>query len=112
MRNGESVLRSWLIYSKVKNSLFCFCCRLFAVHSNDRKQITTSAFVSKDGFNTWWKLNPKIEDHEKNPEHLTSFDEWTQLAIRLKLGKTIDTSFHSHVREEEKRWKEILRRIF
>ena len=28
------------------------------------------------------------------------------------MGKTIDTSFHSHVREEEKRWKEILRRIF
>ena len=64
MRNGECVLISWLIYSKVKNTLFCFCCRLFAVHSNDRKQMTTGAFVSNDGFNTWWNLNPKIEDHE------------------------------------------------
>ena len=110
MRNGESVLRSWLIYSKVKNSLFCYCCRLFAVHSNDRKQMTTGAFLSIDGFNTCWIQRLKIT--KQNSEHLTSFDEWKQLAIRLKLGRTTNTSFHSHVREEEKQWKDILRWIF
>ncbi|XP_044151348.1 uncharacterized protein LOC122939347 [Bufo gargarizans] len=29
--NGEKVLRTWMVYSPSKQSLFCFCCRLFAV---------------------------------------------------------------------------------
>ena len=52
----------------------------------------------------------KITKH--NSKHLTSFDEWKQLAIRLKLDRTTNTLFHSYEREEEKQWKDILRLIF
>ena len=40
---------------------------------------------------------------------MTSFDEWKQLAIRLKMGKIFS---HVPLREEDKSWKEILRRNF
>ncbi|CAH2276151.1 Hypothetical predicted protein [Pelobates cultripes] len=53
--NGEKILRMWMVYSPSKQSLFCFCCRLFAV---DDKVTGTSSFVT--GFQLWWKLNPKV----------------------------------------------------
>jgi len=45
--------------STVTESLYCFCCRLFA--SKDSQQ---SAFI-KDGFRQWWKLNPKVKQYEE-----------------------------------------------
>ncbi|XP_065642896.1 zinc finger MYM-type protein 5-like [Hydra vulgaris] len=32
--NGEKVARRWLIYSKSKNAVFCFCCKLFSTSKN------------------------------------------------------------------------------
>lgn len=29
MRNGEKISRSWLMYSESKDSVICFCCRVF-----------------------------------------------------------------------------------
>src|SRR4029434_2312170 len=28
--NGEKIKRSWLVYSRKKNTLYCFCCKLFS----------------------------------------------------------------------------------
>ena len=67
--NGEKVLRSWMIYSRAHECLYCFCCRLFA---KDCEQ-GASSFVNT-GFRTWWKLSPKIGDHESSPEHLSCFE--------------------------------------
>ena len=30
LRNGEKGLRTWMVYSPSKETLFCFCCRLFS----------------------------------------------------------------------------------
>lgn len=54
MPNGEKILRSWMVYSVVSEKLYCFCCRLFAVSVTS----TSSKFVT--GFQTWWKLSPKV----------------------------------------------------
>ncbi|XP_067140883.1 zinc finger MYM-type protein 5-like [Centruroides vittatus] len=65
LTNGEKVLRTWMAYSPSKASLFCFCCRLF-------ENVNTpngSKFCSSDGFNTWWKLNPKVSSHESSALH-------------------------------------------
>jgi len=45
--NGERVLRSWMIYSRAHECLYCFCCRLFA---KDCEQ-GASSFVNT-GFRT------------------------------------------------------------
>ena len=64
MPDREKVLRKWMVYSPGSGNLYCFCCRLFTNTIND----SSSSFVT--GFNTWWKLNPKVRDHEKSSNHL------------------------------------------
>ncbi|CAH2310717.1 Hypothetical predicted protein [Pelobates cultripes] len=83
--NGEKILRTWMVYSPSKQSLFCFCCRLFAV---DDKVTGASSFVT--GFQLWWKLNPKVSDHEASEQHLTYLEKWKTLRAGLKLQKCID----------------------
>lgn len=52
---GEKVLRKWMVYSPIKKSLFCFCCKLF---STNTKEAGTSKFIT--GFQSWWKLNLRV----------------------------------------------------
>ncbi|XP_020297715.1 zinc finger MYM-type protein 5-like [Pseudomyrmex gracilis] len=44
--NGEKMLRTWMVHSIVDESLYCFCCRLFA--SKDSKHV--KSVFAKDGF--------------------------------------------------------------
>ncbi|XP_011164071.2 zinc finger MYM-type protein 5-like [Solenopsis invicta] len=67
--NGEKVLRTWMVYSTVNKSLYCFCCRLFT--SKDLKH--TQSTFAKNGFRQWWKLNPKVKQHENSSIHVASF---------------------------------------
>lgn len=67
--NGEKVLRTWMAYSPSKSSLFCFCCRLF----ENVDSPNASKFCTLDGFNTWWKLNPKVANHESSTQHNQHF---------------------------------------
>ncbi|KAF2889738.1 hypothetical protein ILUMI_16435, partial [Ignelater luminosus] len=69
LTNGEKVLRTWMAYSPSKAPLFCFCCRLFEnAHSPN-----ASKFYTSDEFNTWWKLNPKVSNHESSALHIKIF---------------------------------------
>ena len=54
--NGESVSRSWLVYSGESDQVFCFCCKLFGK--------TLSPFCS--GINTWEGFSKKLKDHCNN----------------------------------------------
>ncbi|XP_031333509.1 zinc finger MYM-type protein 5-like [Photinus pyralis] len=84
LSNGEKVLRTWMVYSPLKQSLYCFCCKLFG-NSN-----SGTNFESEEGFNKWWKLNPKIGDHENSLDHEQSFLKWKELEVRLNRKATID----------------------
>ncbi|XP_067144935.1 zinc finger MYM-type protein 1-like [Centruroides vittatus] len=97
-----------MAYSPSKASLFCFCCRLF-------ENVNTpngSKFCSSDGFNTWWKLNPKVSSHESSALHDQNYCKWKELEIRLKKGQTIDKKEQNLVAGETKKWQEILIRMF
>lgn len=43
-----------------------------------------------DGFNIWWKLNPRISEHESSVPHVQNFTKWKELEIRTALGATIN----------------------
>nr|XP_013189863.1 unnamed protein product [Amyelois transitella] len=108
LTNGEKVLRTWMAYSPSKASLFCFCCRLF-------ENVNTpngSKFCSSDGFNTWWKLNPKVSSHESSALHIQNYCKWKELESRLQKGQTIDKKEQDIVAKEIKKWQEILIRMF
>lgn len=102
--NGERMLRSWMVYSPSKEALYCFCCKLFSDRSN-------SKFNSEDGFNIWWKLNPRISEHESSAAHVRNFTQWKELEIRIARGATIDKKEQEVVESQVKKWKEILSRL-
>lgn len=101
--NGEKVLRKWMVYSPIKKSLYCFCCKLFTHHE------TKQSFVN--GFNSWWKLNPKVSEHENSEGHLSCFEKWKILENGLRLQKTIDHEHQMVLDQEKKKWRDILSRL-
>lgn len=65
--NGETVFRTWLLYSPLKCAVYCFLCMLF------QKTKGKSSFVQPDVFKTWRKLTPRLLDHEKFSSHWTTW---------------------------------------
>ncbi|CAH2284359.1 zinc finger MYM-type 1-like [Pelobates cultripes] len=104
--NGEKILRMWMVYSPSKQSLFCFCCRLFAV---DDKVTGASSFVT--GFQLWWKLNTKVSDHEASEQHLTCLEKWKTLRAGVKLQKCLDHVHQTTVDREKRKRRDILHRL-
>uniref|UniRef100_H3A3P6 TTF-type domain-containing protein n=1 Tax=Latimeria chalumnae TaxID=7897 RepID=H3A3P6_LATCH len=82
LKNGDKVLRSWLVYSQYSDKVFCFCCVLFGKHENS---------ISKDGFNTWECLSSALKDHEHSLTHERNMELWWELKARISGNKTIDS---------------------
>ena len=57
--NGERIKRSWLTYSKKKNSLLC--CKLFS---------PKLFFLTNGGLSDWKNASAALNSHENSPEHL------------------------------------------
>ena len=104
--SGEQILRKWMVYSHEKKSLFCFCCKLFDKNDNPT---TKSSFIT--GFNSWWKLNPKVSDHENSELHINNLEKWKTLEARLLQNKTIDAAHQDIMEREKKKWRDILHRL-
>ncbi|GLV38129.1 hypothetical protein CBL_10096 [Carabus blaptoides fortunei] len=62
---------------------------------------TTSKFVT--GFQMWWKLSPKVHNHESSEEHLNWLEKWKTLSVGLRLHKTIDAESIALMDIENKR---------
>ena len=58
LKNGDRILRRWLLYSKKESGLYCFGCKLFHFTGN-------TLFVTKC-FNNFWHLNPRVIEHENS----------------------------------------------
>lgn len=102
--NGETVLRTWLLYSPVKCAVYCFPCMLF------QKNKGRSYFAQPDGFKTWKKLNPRVLDHENSCHHVEAFEKCKELEMRLQKCETIDAAVQIEQQSFEK-WKAVLSRI-
>ena len=66
--NGEMCDRSWLVYSKELDRVFCFCCKLL------RKGNPRGLLVS-DGFCDWQHVNFRLKEHETN--------RWKHVLVRI-----------------------------
>jgi len=78
MANGEVVDHQWLVYSKINNRVFCFCCVLFS----QRKSESNLANI-KEGVNDWKHLSQKLLQHERSKPHYLSLKQWYDLKIGL-----------------------------
>lgn len=104
MKNGEKYGRSWLVYSEMNDTVYCFCCRLF------NNNIDTG-IASESGFNDWRNLSKTLQAHEKTKTHCVNFSAWQEMSIRLKLKQTIDSQQQTLIDEERKRWTSVLVRL-
>lgn len=75
-----------------------FCCSLF----ENINTPNASKFCSSDGFNTWWKLNPKVLNHQSSAMHNQIYCKWKELECRLQKGQTTDKKEQNIVTKETK----------
>lgn len=110
LTNGEKVKRDWLVWSKFRQALFCFPCRLFSKMAENTK----SALTNPSGFcreNKWKKLHDRIPEHENSQHHRACYIEWRQCEMRYRIGSSVDSLLQENIKNEVDRWKDILRRI-
>jgi len=101
--NGEIMDRPWLIYSETADAIFCFCCLIFALEK--------TGALATTGFNNWSNTSTRLSDHEKSKVHLESTLKCFDLRKNLNAATTIDASHQKRIKEEEKRWQQVLERI-
>lgn len=80
--NGKMQDRSWLIYSKIKDQIFCFCCKLFTRDKNSNQLATT-------GYSDWKNVSKMLREHEKSHKHIICMTSWMELEVRLQKRKDI-----------------------
>ena len=99
--NGESVSRSWLVYSGESDQVFCFCCKLFGK--------TLSPFCSD--INTWEGFSKKLKDHENGISHQECCSQWMLLAEGIRNSSTIDKREMNIFFNERRFWRNVLERL-
>lgn len=104
MPDNKKILRKWMVDSHLNKSLYCCCCKRF---TGDENKPGISSFVT--GFRTWWKLNPKVRQHENSDDHLANLKKWKTLGLQLKLNKTIDGTTQEVREKDRKKWNDLLR---
>ena len=106
--NGEDVPVDWLVWSKSKQALFCFPCRLFTQSSTvNRSLLAVSTGYSKD--NKWKKLYVKIPKHQ---ESMNRYVAWRNLQKVIGCSATISLQLHRSILNEAAVWKQLLHRLF
>lgn len=96
MANGEVVDRQGLLYSKLKDRVFCFCCVLFSQKSESNLANIT------EGVNDWKHLPQKLLQHERSKLHHLSLKQWLDLKIGFKSLATIDQQHLAQIEKEKK----------
>ncbi|XP_010431350.1 PREDICTED: zinc finger MYM-type protein 5-like [Camelina sativa] len=104
IRNGEKQDRQWLVYSQVKDKIFCFCCKLFT-------QDKTTTQLATTGYNDWRNVSRMLREHEKGHNHIRCVVQWMELEMRLKKKQTIDKHVQAKINKEKKHWRDVLLRI-
>ncbi|KAJ6831765.1 zinc finger MYM-type protein 1-like [Iris pallida] len=104
LNNGQTHNRSWLVYSELKDKVFCFCCKLFKVmHSRSH--------LAGEGINDWKHLSEKLTQHERSREHALNFIAWVESRERLYKNETIDKEMQTLIKKDKEHWRQVLFRL-
>ena len=104
LSNNEKVPRTWLVYSKSNNSVFCFCCKLFKVSDN--------VFNDDKGYTDWRHLSQNLDRHEKSKGHFESVKKWIELKKSIEKGRTVDSDNQNLIQLEKKDGHRLLKELF
>lgn len=104
--NGEKAHRDWLVYSKKRDSVFCFCCKLF---NNCSSRPRTK--LANEGNNDWRHLAAVLKQHETSRDHITSAAKWMETKQRLETMTSIDYAHQREISRERAHWQSVLTRI-
>ncbi|XP_050064590.1 zinc finger MYM-type protein 1-like [Aphis gossypii] len=99
--NGESINRTFVLYSESKGCIYCAPCRLFGGPN------TTNIF-SKFGFFDWKKGEQKLSRHENSLNHKSCILKMKKRGSEI--GR-IDHQLILQVQTETNYWKEVLTRV-
>ena len=100
--NSEKVRRSWFVYSKSADSVYCFPCVLFA----DGK--CRSSLASQSGFGSRWStLSKALKEHEGSTSHKENMLKWHT----TRSDDSVDKLCMKQIREEQKYWRSVLWRL-
>ncbi|XP_026502970.1 zinc finger MYM-type protein 1-like [Terrapene carolina triunguis] len=102
LSNGEIVNRRWLVYSKCKDAVFCFPCKIF--NSCNLK-------IATMGINDWQNLSHTLPQHEKEQHHIESMHKWCEPSVRLKNQTTLDAQNQRLLESEKQHWRLVLERL-
>ena len=108
LNNGEKIVRDWLVWSVEKQSLFCFCCRMFY---NGPEQSRPSLAQIQGINGNWRKLYEKIPQHQNSASHRSCYLMWRKLEKTIANSATIDMKLDQSIQSEVLQWKLILVRL-
>lgn len=106
LANNEMVKRSWLLYSKTKNALFCTPCKIFL--KPNTAAIAISTLCSSTGFSNWKKASERLIEHEASQMHRECMIKWKIRVQQMKMCQGIDQDLERIIHTEKEKWKQIL----
>lgn len=98
-KNNELVKREWLVYSPVKNAVFCYICKLFSVNNQA---------LCQGGFSYWKNTTERLQEHENSATHRNSVLCFSQ---RLSTLSRIDSKLVEEYEANCLYWRNVLRRV-
>ncbi|XP_050540304.1 zinc finger MYM-type protein 1-like [Daktulosphaira vitifoliae] len=98
--NGETIVRSWLVYSPSLGVVFCGPCRIF--------QTSLETQLVTEGFNDWKNATVRFSYHENSKEHR---DAIMNLKHRGNVLGRIDNSLIKQLDTEIEYWRNVLKRV-
>ena len=109
--NGELAPRRWLVFSPMKNALFCLPCRLFSYTVQHPSQSTLASTSGWGTENKWRKLFDRLPEHEQSVAHKKCYISWRELERRIAADAGISDLLDKSILSEANKWKMLLTRI-
>ncbi|XP_065665644.1 uncharacterized protein LOC136087066 [Hydra vulgaris] len=99
LKNGQTVIRSRLCYSKLKGHVYCLVCKMF---SNVSSLLTTS------GFSDWMNILRALESHNETVDHKNNMLIWLTRKNNINV---IDKNLESEIRKSVEYYYNLLIRV-
>ncbi|XP_035712977.1 zinc finger MYM-type protein 1 [Folsomia candida] len=106
---NELYARDWLLYSVSTNSLFCYCCSLFARIDSRKTQSPWINFgIGNSGFNDFVHQSRRIKGHEESQMHFQALICWRQSEKASRSGNSLEKLATAEMQKGIHHWKQVL----